>query len=105
MTIKDQVFNKYLTIKQDLINNLEDVFNRQNYYTKKYRGNANTDINVGIDVGPYNIKIIRIFVRHGDDWIRDTIEYKRDMERTSGMYFNSEIVTNLFDEEERNNVV
>jgi hypothetical protein len=99
MTIKEQVFNKYLIIKQDLINNLQDVFNRQNYYTKKYRGNASTDINVNIDYGPDNENIIRIFIRHGNDWIRDTIKFKR------GGFFNSEIITNLFDDEERNNVV
>jgi hypothetical protein len=99
MTVREQVFNKYLIIKQDLINNLADVFNRQNYYTKKYRGNAITDVSVHIDYGPDNERIISIFVRHKEDWIKDTIKYKR------GGFFNSEIITNLFDEREGNDTV
>jgi hypothetical protein len=99
MTVREEVFNKYLEIKQDLINNLNEVFNRKEHYTKKYRGNLLTDINVSIDYGPYNEKIIQIFVRHGDYWIRDIIKYKRDRERTIGMYFESQIVGNLFEDE------
>jgi hypothetical protein len=97
MTIKEQVFNKYLEIKQDLINNLEDVFNRQEYYTKKYRGNLLTDINVSIDYGPGGEKIIQIFIRHKDEWIKDTLKYKR------GGFFNSKIITTLNDDEETRN--
>ena len=97
MTVKEQVFNKYLEIKQDLINNLEEVFNRKNYYERKYRGNANTNINVSVDYGPYNEKVIQIFVQHQDEWIRDTIKYKRDRERSVGMYFESKIVSTLMD--------
>ena len=97
MTVKEQVFNKYLEIKQDLINNLEEVFNRKNYYERKYKGNINTDINVSIDYGPYNEKIIQIFIRHQGEWIKDTIKYKRDKERSVGMYFESKIVSTLTD--------
>ena len=35
--IENDVFNKYLEIKQDLVNNLSTIFNRQHYYTHKYR--------------------------------------------------------------------
>jgi len=92
MTVKEQVFNKYLEIKQDLINNLQDVFNRQHYYTHKYRGNMLTDVNVSLDYGPMNEKIIQIFVRHKKEWIRDVLKFK------NGGYFNSEIKTTLNDE-------
>jgi len=98
MTIKEEVFNKYLAIKQDLVNNLGEVFNRKEYYTKKYRGNLLTDVNVSIDYGPYNEKIIQIFVRHEDEWIKDVIRYKRDKNLSNGMYFESKIVSTLGDE-------
>lgn len=92
MTVNGQVFNKYLEIKQDLINNLQDVFNRQHYYTHKYRGNRLTDVNVSLDYGPSNEKIIQIFVRHDGQWIKDVLKFK------TGGFFNSEIKTNLNDE-------
>lgn len=96
MTVKEQVLNKYLEIKQDIINNLGEVFNRKEYYTRKYRGNLNTDINVSIDFGPDGEQIIQIFVRHKDEWIRDVIKYKRnDKTSRSGMFFESKIVSTL----------
>jgi len=95
MTIKEEIFNKYLNIKQDLINNLAEVFNRKEYYTKKYRGNLLTDINVSIDYGPSNEKVIQIFIRYEDEWIKDTIKYKRDKNLSNGMYFESKIVSTL----------
>jgi hypothetical protein len=91
--IKNDVFNKYLEIKQDLVNNLSEIFNRQHYYTHKYRGNRLTDINVALDHGPKNEKIIQIFVRHKGKWIRDVLSfYNRE-------FYNSKVTTNLYDEE------
>lgn len=69
------VFYKYLQIKQDIVNNFKEVFYRQHYYTHKYRGNRNTDINVGIDITPNNTKVVQIFVRKDGYWIRDRIEF------------------------------
>ena len=69
------VFNKYLVIKSDLVNNFKEVFRRQHYYTHKYRGNRFTDINVAIDITPNNTKIIQIFVRKDGYWIKDRIEF------------------------------
>ena len=77
------VFNKYLEIKQDLINNLHEVFYKQHTYTHKYRGNRLTDINVALDYGPKNERIIQIFVRSEGKWIRDVLSI-----------FNSEIDNN-----------
>ena len=84
-----EVFDKYLEIKQDLINNLGDIFNRQHTYTHKYRGNLLTDINVGLDITEDRKKIIQIFVRHDNMWIRDRLIFD------SKGYFESNIKTNL----------
>ena len=70
-----EVFNKYLGIKLDIMNNLKEVFLRPNYYSKKYRGNLHTDINVGISENDYNEHRVQIFVRHADVWIRDIMVY------------------------------
>lgn len=69
------VFNKYLEIKHDLEANFQDIFKRQHYYTHKYRGNIDTDIHVGIDIGPDSTKIVQIFVRKDGYWVRDRIEF------------------------------
>lgn len=88
----DKVFVKYLEIKQDLINNIKDVFNRQNYYTKKYRGNLLTDINVAIDITPEGDKFIQIFVRHDNKWVRDRVTYN-----LNNNLYNSEVKHNFYD--------
>ena len=48
--LQTEIFSKYLEIKQDLLNNLKEVWNRKQYYTHKYRGNRYTDLFVGIDI-------------------------------------------------------
>lgn len=88
-TISNDVFNKYLEIKQDLVNNLKDVFNKSHTYTHKYRGNLLTDINVSLDYGPNNEKIIQIFVRHKDIYIKDVLTFK------GGEHYESVIKTNI----------
>lgn len=89
--MNNPVFYKYLEIKQDLLNNLKEVFNRQNYYTKKYRGNRLTDINVAVDITPQGNKMIQIFVRHDGYWIRDKVEFNKD-----GIV-NTNVKHNLYD--------
>lgn len=90
--IENEIFTKYLEIKQDLINNLKDVFNREHYYTHKYRGNIVSDINVSLSLGAKNEKIIQIFVRSKGKWIKDILSLY------DSKLFNSEVTTNLYNE-------
>jgi len=89
--IQIDVFNRYLEIKKDLMTNLDEVFNRQLYYTRKYRGNVLLDVHVGIGVNEDDTKKkeIQIFVRFKDYYIRDNIIYDEYG------YFDSTIKTNL----------
>lgn len=89
--VEQNVFNKYLEIKQDIINNLKIVFNKQHTYTHKYRGNLLTDINVSLDYGPRNEKIIQIFVQHDGKYINDRLSFQ------NGEYYESTVKTNLYD--------
>lgn len=75
--MEDKVFYKYLEIKQDIIGNLTDVFLRQNYYSKKYRGSLLTDINVAIDVTPEKNNLVQIFIRYKGKWIKDVLVFNR----------------------------
>lgn len=91
--IEIQIFNKYLQIKQDLINNLKDVWNRRNYYSKKYRGNEKTNINVAITDTEEGNKLLQIFIGHGKLWIKDVLIFN-----SKGLV-SSKITTNLGDNE------
>ena len=71
------------------MSNLKEVFLRPNYYTKKYRGNLLTDINVGVSENDYKEHIVQIFVRHGGIWIKDVMVYN-----SKGLK-NSSIKTNM----------
>lgn len=89
--IKTEVFNKYLEIKLDITQNIDQVFNRFNYYTKKYRGNRLTDINVSLLEKPNNVKEVQIFVRHKNTYIKECINYN------SKGIINIERKTNIYD--------
>lgn len=71
------VFDKYLVIKQDLINNLQIIFLRDHTYTHKYRGDITTDINVALDVTEDRQKVIQIFVRNNGLWVRDRLIFDK----------------------------
>ncbi len=90
MDTKIDIFIKYLEIKKDLISNLQDVTNRQNYYSKKYRGNFFTDINVSIGLAENGIdQAIQIFIKHKGLFIKENIVYN-----SQGL-FESVIKSNL----------
>ena len=89
--IKMNLFNRYLEIKQDLINNIKDVFNRSNYYTKKYRGNIVTDINIGLDYDENLNKVIQIYIKHRGVFVKDRLIFNE-----KGI-INSEIKTNIYE--------
>tara|TARA_R110000822_G_scaffold302649_1_gene426925 strand:- start:12508 stop:12789 length:282 start_codon:yes stop_codon:yes gene_type:complete len=88
--IKLEIFNKYIQIKQDLMNNLHEVYDRQHYYTHKYRGNILTDINVAVgEAESGNFKHIQIYIRHKDLYFKENIDYNH-----TGHY-ESTIKTNI----------
>lgn len=89
--VSQDVFYKYLEIKQDIVNNLKEVFLRVNHYTKKYRGNIDTDINVSISENELKDQKVQIFVRHKGVYIKDVMVYN-----SKGLK-DSFILTNIYD--------
>lgn len=89
--LSQAVFYKYLEIKQDLMNNLNEVFLRQNYYSKKYRGNLHTDVNVAISENEMREQKVQIFVRHKGYYVKDVMIYD-----SKGLK-NSFVKTNIYD--------
>lgn len=89
--LANDIFYKYLEIKQDLINNLKEVFLRTHYYTHKYRGSIETDINVAISENELKEHKVQIFVRREGLYIKDIMVYD-----SKGLK-NSFIITNIYD--------
>jgi len=89
--LAQDIFYKYLEIKQDLINNLREVFLRVHYYTHKYRSSIETDINVAISENEVKEQKVQIFIRHKGLYIKDVMTYD-----TKGLK-NSYIITNIYD--------
>ena len=87
--IETQIFNRYLEVKLDIINNLNEVFKRYHTYTKKYRGNRLLDLNVGLIESDRGEKIIQIFIRHSGKWIKDVLVFN------SKGIINNEITSNF----------
>ncbi len=65
--------NKYKEIEQNIIDNQKDIYNMYNYYTKKWRGNRLSDINVGLFLGDGNVPTVQIFVRQKNEYIKSHI--------------------------------
>ena len=89
--LKQDLFHKYLEIKQDLMSNLREVFLRSNYYSHKYRGTIDTDINVSVSENDLKEHKVHIFVRKDGLYIKDTMLY------TSKGLKDSQILTNFYD--------
>jgi hypothetical protein len=70
--MKSGIQEKFQEIYQDLlIDNVNDLSNRQEYFTRKYRGNRLNDVNVGIWSIPHSAHIVQIFVRNKDGYKRE----------------------------------
>ena len=69
--------DKYKEIEQNIIDNQKDIFNMYNYYTKKWRGNRLSDINVGLFLGDGNIPTVQIFVRQKNEYIKSHISFNK----------------------------
>lgn len=69
---------KYQEIYQDLlVENVADLVNRQEYYTRKYRGNRMNDVNVGIWTLPHDSFIVQIFLRNKTGYKREQFKVVR----------------------------
>lgn len=89
--LKQDLFHKYLEIKQDLMSDLRDVFLRSNYYSRKYRGTLHTDINVSVSENDFKEHKVHIFIRKDGLYIKDTMIY------TMRGLKESQILTNFYD--------
>ena len=69
--------DKYNEIEQNIIANQKDIFNMYNYYTKKWRGNRLSDINVGLFLGDGNVPTVQIFVRQKNEYIKSHILFNK----------------------------
>ena len=69
--------DKYKEIEQNIIANQKDIFNMYNYYTKKWRGNRLSDINVGLFLGDGNVPTVQIFVRQKNEYIKSHILFNK----------------------------
>lgn len=70
--MKNGIEQKFQEIYQDLlVNNVNDIANRQEYFTRKYRGNRLNDVNVGIWSVPHNAHIVQIFLRNKEGYRRE----------------------------------
>ena len=69
--------NKYKEIEQHIIANQKDIFNMYNHYTKKWRGNRLSDINVGLFLGDGNVPTVQIFVRQKNEYIKSHILFNK----------------------------
>ena len=64
---------KYKEIKKDIMDNISEVFNREHYYSHKYRGDIDNDINVAVTSEDSSDSTIQIFVRNKTGYIKDII--------------------------------
>lgn len=60
----------YNKIENDLLANTDELFNRYDYYTHKYRGNRLNDINVGLFLNDNQQPTAQIFIRNKNGYIK-----------------------------------
>lgn len=60
-------------IVKDIFSNTKEIFNRIDYYTRKYRGNELTDISFFINE---ENKYIKLFLRRKNNYIIDELNFR-----------------------------
>jgi hypothetical protein len=77
---------KFQEIKNDiLVDNHQDLLNRQEYFTKKYRGNRLNDVNVGIWEEAYGTFKVQIFLRNKSGYLREQFRCKKVSSRITNI--------------------
>jgi SET domain-containing protein len=69
-----QTYNK---IENDLLSNTDELFNRYDYYTHKYRGDRLNDVNVGLFLNDQQQPTAQIFVRNKTGYIKTHLIFNR----------------------------
>lgn len=69
---------KLKEIRQDLIyNNAQDLSNRREWFTRKYRGNRLNDVNVGIWDNIDKSITVQLFLRNTQGWKKELYRIKK----------------------------
>lgn len=72
----ENLINKYIEVRNDLIENSRDLMNRYEYYSKKYRGNRLEDVNVGLTEEPNHKFTAQVFLRTRENkYMRERITF------------------------------
>jgi len=66
---------KFLEVKEDILIHSKELVNRCEYFTKKYRGNRLSDLNVGIYQNDEYRFVTQIFIRNKQGYIRNRITF------------------------------
>ena len=69
------LLDRFLEIKEELLEDRNDLLNRYEYYTKKHRGNRLNDINVGIYYEPGNKFTVQIFLQNKTGFVRNKVTF------------------------------
>lgn len=67
------LLEKFLEVKEDIMNNRSELVNRYEFFTKKYRGNRLHDLNVGVYTEVGHGFTAQIFVRTKEGYILNKI--------------------------------
>lgn len=86
-----KIRNKYEEIRKDIVDNIDEVFNRCNYYTKKYRGDRFNDINVSLEDEDLADKKVQIYLKNEEGYIKELLHV------TNNKITHTVIKTNLND--------
>lgn len=77
-TARINVLETLKTIEKDLKTNQEELVNRKEYYTTKYRGDNLNDVNVGIFLNDDLETVVQVYVSNGFTSIRKRFILSKD---------------------------
>lgn len=71
------LLEKFLEVKEDLLDNKKDLLNRFEYFIHKYRGNRLNDINVGIWEDSRNKFSLQMFLQNKEGYVKNIVTFDR----------------------------
>lgn len=89
--VENEVFTLSMEVKTELLSDINDLLLRQNYFSKKFKGNRLSEVFVGYKLNDDRNTVVTIFVRFRGKYIKDELVFNKRKLIDSTLTSNFEI--------------
>ena len=73
--VENEVFTLSMEVKKELLSDVDDLLLRQDYFSKKFKGNILSEVFVGYKLNDDRHTVVTIFVQFRKKYIKDEMVF------------------------------